>query len=49
VARQLYDAQDLTVEEIAKTIGLSRKTVHGHLSGRTEDDAFTPLPVTPVS
>jgi DNA invertase Pin-like site-specific DNA recombinase len=32
VARQLYDAQELTVEEIAKTIGVSRKTVYRHLT-----------------
>ncbi len=31
VARQLYEAKDLTVEEIAKTIGVSRKTVYRHL------------------
>ena len=32
VARQLYDAQELTVEEIAKTIGVSRKTIYRHLA-----------------
>jgi DNA invertase Pin-like site-specific DNA recombinase len=31
VARDLYGARDLTVEEIAKTIGVSRKTVYRHL------------------
>jgi DNA invertase Pin-like site-specific DNA recombinase len=31
VARDLYQARDLTVEEIAKTIGVSRKTVYRHL------------------
>ena len=31
VARDLYRARDLTVEEIAKTIGVSRKTVYRHL------------------
>jgi DNA invertase Pin-like site-specific DNA recombinase len=32
VARQLYDAKDLTVEQIAKTIGVSRKTIYRHLA-----------------
>ena len=32
IARQLYDARELTVEEIAKTIGVSRKTVYRHLT-----------------
>ena len=31
-ARQLYGAKELTVEEIAKTIGVSRKTVYRHLA-----------------
>jgi DNA invertase Pin-like site-specific DNA recombinase len=31
VARQLYKDRELTVEEIAKTIGVSRKTVYRHL------------------
>lgn len=31
VARDLYRANDLTVEEIANTIGVSRKTVYRHL------------------
>ena len=31
VARQLYEAKELTVEEIARTIGVSRKTVYRHL------------------
>ena len=32
VAGQLYDAQKLTVGKIAKTIGVSRKTVYRHLA-----------------
>jgi DNA invertase Pin-like site-specific DNA recombinase len=34
VARQLYKAKELTVEEIAKTIGVSRKTVYRHLTSK---------------
>jgi DNA-binding XRE family transcriptional regulator len=34
VARDLYRGRDLTVEEIAKTIGVSRKTVYRHLTER---------------
>jgi DNA invertase Pin-like site-specific DNA recombinase len=32
VARDLYDANELTVVEIAKTLGVSRKTIYRHLS-----------------
>jgi DNA invertase Pin-like site-specific DNA recombinase len=32
VARQMYEAGDSTVEDIAQTIGVSRKTVYRHLS-----------------
>ena len=36
VARDLYQARKLTVEEIAKTIGVSRKTVYRHLVDSTK-------------
>ena len=32
IARQLYDAKELTVEEIARTLGVSRKTIYRHLA-----------------
>jgi DNA invertase Pin-like site-specific DNA recombinase len=32
VARQLYDSKEHTVEAIAKTLGVSRKTVYRHLA-----------------
>jgi DNA invertase Pin-like site-specific DNA recombinase len=32
VARQMYSSREHTVEEIAKTIGVSRKTVYRHLA-----------------
>lgn len=31
IARQMYDAQEHTVEDIAKTLGVSRATIHRHL------------------
>jgi len=31
VARQMYDAREHTVEAIAKTLGVSRKTIYRHL------------------
>ena len=39
VARDLYRARELTVEEIANTVGVSRKTVYRHLvdSPRTDE------------
>lgn len=41
VARDLYEARDLTVEEIAKTIGVSRKTVYRHLVDQPESTSAT--------
>jgi DNA invertase Pin-like site-specific DNA recombinase len=32
VARQMYDSKEYTVETIAKTVGVSRKTIYRHLS-----------------
>ncbi len=32
IARQLYDAKELTVEEIARTLGVGRKTSYRHLA-----------------
>ena len=31
VARQMYDSREHTVEAIAKTLGVSRKTIYRHL------------------
>ena len=31
VARQMYDAREHTVEAIAQTLGVSRKTIYRHL------------------
>ena len=33
VARQMYDSREHTVEAIAKTLGVSRKTIYRHLGG----------------
>jgi len=32
IARQMYDSREHTVEAIAKTLGVSRKTIYRHLS-----------------
>jgi DNA invertase Pin-like site-specific DNA recombinase len=32
VARQMYQSREYTVEEIAKTVGVSRKTIYRHLA-----------------
>ena len=34
VARQMYDSKEHTVEAIAKTLGVSRKTIYRHLEPR---------------
>jgi DNA invertase Pin-like site-specific DNA recombinase len=39
VARQLYDAREHTVEAIAKTLGVSRKTIYRHLEPTVAADA----------
>jgi transcriptional antiterminator len=33
VARQMYKSREHTVEAIAKTLGVSRKTIYRHLMG----------------
>jgi len=35
VARQMYDSREHTVEAIAKTLGVSRKTIYRHLDPST--------------
>jgi DNA invertase Pin-like site-specific DNA recombinase len=32
IAREMYDSKEHSVEAIAKTIGVSRKTVYRHLA-----------------
>ena len=34
VARQMYDSREHTVEAIAKTLGVSRKTIYRHLASK---------------
>jgi DNA-binding phage protein len=34
VARRMYDSKEHTVEAIAATVGVSRKTIYRHLSAR---------------
>ena len=34
LARQLYDAREHTVEQIAKALGVSRKTIYRYLAPR---------------
>ena len=36
VARQMYASREHTVEEIAKTVGVSRKTIYRHLVGASD-------------
>ena len=36
VARQMYEGGERTVEEIAKTVGVSRKTIYRHLVGASD-------------
>jgi DNA invertase Pin-like site-specific DNA recombinase len=35
VARQMYDAREHTVEAIAQTLGVSRKTIYRHLTSKS--------------
>jgi DNA invertase Pin-like site-specific DNA recombinase len=37
IARQMYDTREHTVEAIAKTLGVSRKTIYRHLGKQPAD------------
>ena len=41
IARQMYDSKEHTVERIASTVGVSRKTIYRHLSPPRSDGAWS--------